>query len=109
MTFDQWAVTQADETGYIPAYMEMEKAWDAAIKALTAGVSVEPELPAGQMPVDWDIGYYTPDQLTTAIAAARVQALEEAAKVAEGYIIQQYGFGEGVHTKIRALIGEKTC
>ena len=54
----------------------------AVIKKLAAGVDVEPRY---HITTDCDskikhIPHYTPDQLQTAIAAARVMALNEAAK-----------------------------
>ena len=50
----------------------------AVLSKLTAGVSMEPVHHI--MSDGVSIGYYSLDQLTTAIAAARCQALEEAAK-----------------------------
>ena len=63
----------------------------AAVLQKLAGVSVEPAYkakPYSSLPtvvVSAQVDYYSRDQLTTAIAAARVQALEEAAKVCEAY------------------------
>lgn len=57
----------------------------AVIAKLTAGVSVEPSyhMTFQADGVRVDTPYYTPDQLQTAIAAARLQALEEAAKICD--------------------------
>jgi len=79
----------------------------AVLSKLAAGVSVEPAYkakPYSSLPtvvVSAQVDYYSRDQLTTAIAAARVAALEEAAKVCDRQAIPNAGF---LAEKVRALI-----
>jgi len=97
----------------------------AAVLQKLAGVSVEPSYkakPYSSLPtvvVSAQVDYYSRDQLTTAIAAARVQALEEAAKVCldleldDRYktMISTDDWNAGTldcDTAIRALIGKES-
>lgn len=83
----------------------------ALIKKLAAGVDVEPRY---HITTDCDskikhIPHYTPDQLQTAIAAARVKAIEEAAKLCDAHTVDDTLVGVGISKScadmIRALIG----
>ena len=79
----------------------------ATVAKLAAGVSVEPVHHI--MSDGAAIGYYSHDQLQTAIAAARVQALEEAAIAADLFCNggeSQRPLKYPVADAIRALIGE---
>lgn len=119
-------------------YLTIAKAAsDFTIKKLAAGVSVEPHEyvwnPDGTFNIGqerclssntgpchgWEIyPIYSDDELNTAIAAARVQALEEAAKVCDRTASDYKGMfaeDESLYIaatdcakEIRALIGEKT-
>ena len=97
----------------------------AVIKRLAAGVSVEPAYTVESCTLSRSrdccrsiqckrkIDVFTLDQLTTAIAAARVQALEEAMKVCEGassYLEHQQHLlaSRDCANAIRALIGGAT-
>ena len=80
---------------------------DATVAKLAAGVSVEPYIGTayGTGPL------YNTDQLTTAIAAARVQALEEAAIAADLFCNggeSQRPLKYPVADAIRALIGKES-
>lgn len=69
----------------------------AVIAKLAQGVDLpEPDV----HPDAWAGGFYSRDRLTTAIAAARVKALEEASVIAE-----RHEEGSGGHQAIRALKG----
>ncbi len=95
------------------------------IRKLAAGVSVEPAYTVESCTLSRSrdccrsiqckrkIDVFTLDQLTTAIAAARVQALEEAVKVCEGassYLEHQQHLlaSRDCANAIRALIGGAT-
>ena len=80
----------------------------ATLQNLAQGVSVKPDTSTYSNYNDYPA--YTPEQLQTAIAAARVQALEEAAKVCES----EYDNWDNERplricaTAIRALIGKES-
>ena len=87
----------------------------ATVAKLSAGVSVEPHY-HNRIKADGTIVYvpwYTPDQLQTAIAAARVQAINECAKVCDehqGRDVSPAWNTSAMHCAgaIRALIGKET-
>ena len=97
---------------------DVERLNDWAIKAyavltkLSQGVSVEPVQHITSDGVA--VGYYSLEQLTTAIAAARVKALEDAASVSEDTVTALCGLpgeyrlivlGDDIASNIRALKG----
>ena len=85
----------------------------AVTKALAQGVSVEPDTSTDYHIDGYGQRAYTVEAFNTAIAAARVAALEEAAKVCEAQnptgSINQEWMMERCSGAIRALIGAKTC
>ena len=87
---------------------------DATIKRLAAGVSVEPvESAPGYELGNLTVVGFTLDQLTTAIAAARVQTIEECAKLCEdlyeasGHDVE-YGGCISAANAIRDLMGKES-
>ena len=81
---------------------------DATIKRLAAGVSVEPvESAPGYELGNLTVVGFTLDQLTTAIAAARVAAIEECAKVCDVTPRQPFRPSIEAAWAIRALLGKE--